>query len=106
MVFSSLIFIFIFLPVFFLLYFVSKDKYKNTVLLLASLFFYSWGEPKYVLLMVFSILINYIFARLIDKYRDKAKIFLVYPVTLNPYVEHIEPTKVAPTVDAIAVILS
>jgi len=79
----NLIFIFIFLPVFFLLYFVSKDKYKNTVLLLASLFFYSWGEPKYVLLMVFSILINYIFARLIDKYRDKAKIFLVLSIVIN-----------------------
>ncbi|MGL5647418.1 MAG: MBOAT family O-acyltransferase [Clostridium sp.] len=62
MVFSSLVFIFRFLPIFFLIYYIVPKKFKNIVLLLGSLLFYSWGEGKYFLLIVFSILINYFFS--------------------------------------------
>ena len=77
MVFSSLLFIYFFLPIFFLLYFIIKNrKYRNTILLLFSLFFYAYGEPVYILLMVLSIVANYYLAILIDKYRSK-KIFVL-----------------------------
>ena len=81
MVFSSLVFLFVFLPIFFLIYFLSKDKFKNIILLIFSLFFYSWGEPKYIVLMLFSIFINYLLARLIDKTKNNRKLFLVRLLT-------------------------
>ena len=59
MVFSSLVFLWIFLPVVFTLYFTAKEQYRNVILLIASLFFYAWGEPVYVLVMILSIIINY-----------------------------------------------
>ncbi len=59
MVFSSLIFLWLFLPVVFTLYFLAKEQYRNVILLVASLFFYAWGEPVYVLVMILSIIINY-----------------------------------------------
>lgn len=59
MVFSSLIFLWLFLPVVFVLYFVAKEKYRNVILLIASLFFYAWGEPVYVFVMILSIVVNY-----------------------------------------------
>ncbi len=71
MVFSSLSFLFFFLPLLLVIYYISKDNYKNYILLVFSLIFYSWGEPVYVLLMILSIIINYIVAILIDKYKDK-----------------------------------
>lgn len=63
MVFSSIIFIFYFIPCFFLIYYITPQKYKNFVCLLGSLFFYAWGEPYYVLLMLASIALNYCFGR-------------------------------------------
>ncbi|WP_096272590.1 MBOAT family O-acyltransferase [Paucisalibacillus globulus] len=69
MVFSNLVFLFAFLPIVLVLYIVVRNELKNYILLLASLVFYAWGEPRFVLLMLFSILINYIFGLLIDKYR-------------------------------------
>ncbi len=69
MLFSSLTFIFVFLPMLLLVYYLAKDKYRNFILCLASLLFYAWGEPKYVLLMLLSIVVNYFLARLLDKYR-------------------------------------
>ena len=71
MVFSSLSFLFFFLPLLLVVYYISKDNYKNYILLVFSLIFYSWGEPVYVLLMILSIIINYIVAILIDKYENK-----------------------------------
>ncbi len=65
MIFSSITFLFYFLPLFLLLYFITP--FKNTVLLIASLFFYAWGEAQYVVLMLFSIGINFSFGLLIDK---------------------------------------
>ncbi|MFC2032282.1 MBOAT family O-acyltransferase [Chloroflexota bacterium] len=73
MVFSSLEFIFRFLPIALLLYFIAPRKLKNPILLIASLFFYAWGEPIYVFLMIFSCVINYALAIPIDKYRGTTK---------------------------------
>ena len=70
MIFSSLFFICIFLPVTLILYYVVPRKAKNLILLIMSLIFYAWGEPVYVLLMIFSILYNYFSARSIAYYRE------------------------------------
>lgn len=86
MLFSSLTFLFAFLPLTLVLYFLAKDKFKNYVLLVASLVFYAWGEPKYIVLMILSIIFNYFIARLIDRKRKKkgvAKIWLVVAVAVN-----------------------
>lgn len=63
MVFSSVEFLFRFLPIFLFLYFIVPQKYKNVVLLIGSLGFYAWGEPIYIFLMLASILINYYISR-------------------------------------------
>ena len=55
MVFSSMIFLWLFLPIILLLYFISNNKFKNIILLIGSLIFYAWGEPKYIILMLISI---------------------------------------------------
>ena len=60
MLFSSIVFLFTFLPIVLILYYVLPRQFKNPVLLLASLLFYAWGEPIYLFLMMFSILFNYI----------------------------------------------
>lgn len=79
MVFSSITFLFYFLPVVLLLYYIMPKKYKNAIILIASLLFYFFGEPVYIILMIFSIIITYIFGLLIDKYRyaENSKIFLI-----------------------------
>ncbi len=59
MVFSSLLFLFRFMPIAFLLYYTVPKKLKNLTLLILSLFFYAWGEPKYIWIMVVSILVDY-----------------------------------------------
>lgn len=71
MVFSNLVFIFMFLPVVLFFYFIARKELKNFVLICASLVFYAWGEPKYVFLMLFSILLNYIFGLAIDYFKDQ-----------------------------------
>ena len=77
MVFSSLLFIYFFLPIFLIAYFAIKNrKYRNVVLLLFSLVFYAYGEPIYSLLMILSIVVNYFLAILIDKYNSK-KLFII-----------------------------
>lgn len=85
MVFSSVLFLFRFLPVFFICYYVAPGRMKNFILLLGSLFFYAWGEPVYILLMLFSTLSDYAHGRLIEKYRGggRAKLFLVSSVLIN-----------------------
>lgn len=86
MLFSSTTFIFIFLTLLLILYFPIKNiKYRNIILLIFSLIFYSWGEPKYIFLMLITVLIAYIFGLLIDKYRfekRKRKLFLIISVVL------------------------
>ena len=81
MIFSSVLFIFFFLPLFLLTYYVFPKKCRNIILLIFSLIFYAWGEPIYVLLMIFSAFINYIFSILIDK--KKKKFYLVICIILN-----------------------
>lgn len=61
MVFSSSIFIFAFLPFVLAGYYLLKESYRNAFLLLVSLLFYAWGEPKYVWIMILTIAINYLF---------------------------------------------
>ena len=73
MVFSSLLFLFRFLPLVFLLYYLTPRRGRNVVLFLFSLFFYAWGEPKYVFLMLFSITMDYTVGRLIDKAKREGK---------------------------------
>lgn len=73
MVFSSSIFLFIFLPICLLGYYLLDRKFKNFFLLVMSLIFYAWGEPKFVILMILSIVINYFIARLIDTKRESKK---------------------------------
>lgn len=68
MVFSSMEFLFRFLPVFLIAYFITKPKYRNVTLLCGSLVFYAYGEPIYILLMVFSIYVNHFMARRIYQY--------------------------------------
>lgn len=82
MLFSSLTFLFIFFPAVICVYFLSKNRvYRNIVLLLFSLVFYSWGEPKYILLMIIEVTFTYFIAleieKNIDKNKKKAKIYLI-----------------------------
>lgn len=73
MVFSSAIFLLMFLPVTFIVNFFLNNKFSNVWLLLASLFFYAWGEPVFVLLMILSIILNWLVGILIAKTKDKKR---------------------------------
>lgn len=88
MIFSSIFFVCCFLPVMMLLYynpFLKSLTYKNTVLLLGSLAFYAWGEPVFVLVMIISIILNYIFGIVISANSDKiaGKIFFITAMSYN-----------------------
>lgn len=82
MLFSGIPFLFYFLPCVLLIYFIVPQKGRNAVLLVASLFFYGWGEPKFLLFMVFSIAQGYVFARLIGRGKRK-KLFLTLSLVLS-----------------------
>ena len=73
MVFSSMIFLWLFLPILILIHFITPKKYRDYVLLAFSLIFYAWGEPKYILLILLSIIMNYVLALIMDKTNTKAK---------------------------------
>ena len=86
MVFSSLVFLFIFFPVTLFFYFIMKnDKAKNIILVIASLIFYSWGEPVWVCLLIFSSVLDYSVSLGIEKYRGKkiTKLFVALSVIIN-----------------------
>lgn len=86
MIFSSLVFLYVFLPINIFFYFVSKNNtYRNIILLSFSLFFYAWGEPLFISVLLFSGFINYFFALLVDKYRGnyKSKISLFLAVAID-----------------------
>ena len=88
MVFSSLLFLFRFLPIVFLIYYLVPFKLKNTVLFLSSLFFYTWGEPKFFPIMLISIGVNYVAGLLMEKYDEKPKVrkicfWVAFVVTLG-----------------------
>ena len=92
MLFSSIFFIFTFLPVLMALYFMippENMRLRNVVLLLASLIFYSWGEPVYVALMIFSIAFNWYMALVIERKinaKDRAKKELVFTIIINLFI--------------------
>ena len=87
MVFSSIPFIFFFLPVFLILYYLVPYKVKNILLLIFSLIFYAWGEPIYILLMIFSSVVDYTNGRMIEKYaqnnQKRKKLFLIISIIVN-----------------------
>lgn len=69
MVFSSLLFLFVFLPLFLICYWIVPKQFRNLVLFISSLLFYAWGEPVYVLIMIFSTVLDYSCGIIIDRYR-------------------------------------
>jgi alginate O-acetyltransferase complex protein AlgI len=85
MVFSSITFLYIFLPIVLILYFITPHKLRNYILLLASLFFYFCGEPKYITLFIVSIIINYVYGVLIEKHlgTKTAKYVVVSAIIIN-----------------------
>lgn len=86
MVFSSVLFIFVFLPVFLIIYYLNPRFLRNLVLVIASLIFYAWGEPVYILIMIFASIFDYMNGILIEKYRNdkfKAKVILVFSLVVN-----------------------
>lgn len=87
MVFSSLTFLFAYLPIVLLAYFLVPIKWRNFVLLIVSLFFYGWGEPIYVVVMVFSIIVNWLFGNVIennlDTNHEKSKRALIFCIVFN-----------------------
>lgn len=86
MVFSSLLFLFRFMPAAFLLYYISPKRIKNLTLLILSLFFYAWGEPKYIWIMVVSILVDYTCGQGIKRLGSRTvwrRLFLMVSVCIN-----------------------
>ena len=81
MIFSSIYFIYYFLIIFLILYFITPKKFKNYTLLLGSLFFYFYGDSKYIVLLLISSLANYILGRLISK--KNKKLFLIIGLIFN-----------------------
>ena len=85
MLFTSISFLYYFLPALIIIYFITPKKYKNIILLIASLLFYFYGEPKYVFLMIVEIVIAYIGAILIDKYKSQSKNILIITLFIHVF---------------------
>ncbi|MBQ4524370.1 MAG: MBOAT family protein [Lachnospiraceae bacterium] len=88
MVFSSLLFLFRFLPIALFVYVITPKKFKNFVLFLASLIFYAWGEPQYVVLMIFSTVVDFVHGDLVYRCKEKgnlkaAKCFVASSAIMN-----------------------
>lgn len=88
MVFSSLLFLFRFLPIVFILYFIAPRSLRNAVLFLVSIIFYAWGEPVYVVLMLFSTLVDYVHGLLVEHFMKlgktrQAKLAVASSMTIN-----------------------
>lgn len=88
MVFSSLTFLFVFLPIILIVYYINPRKIRNAILFIGSLVFYAWGEPVYIVIMLFSTVFDYINGLLIKKYKEtkqikKARIILVNSIIVN-----------------------
>ena len=84
MLFSSITFLYYFLPIVLLIYFLAPKNVRNGILLLASLIFYAWGEPKYVILMIASIFVGYFSGIIIERFKGRpgAKIALIISIVL------------------------
>jgi len=86
MVFSSLTFLYVFLPIVLIAYYIAPLKGKNIIIFLSGLLFYAWGEPFYVIIMLFSTVVDYTAGRLIDHFDNKPKmrtLFLLMSVVVN-----------------------
>lgn len=83
MLFSSIPFLFYFLPCVLILYAVSPKKFKNFTLLICSLVFYAWGEPRLVILMLLTVFLGYVLGLLTEKYNKYKKIFLSLSIALS-----------------------
>ena len=85
MLFSSIPFLYYFLPAVMLLYFLVPKKLRNSVLFLSSMFFYAWGEPRYVWFMLFSITQGYLFGLLIERFQGQrlSKVFLTSTIAVS-----------------------
>jgi len=86
LIFSSLTFLFAYLPLTLAIYFLAPLRWRNLILLLVSLFFYGWGEPIYITIMFLSILIDYSHGLLVEKYREndqKARYFVTQSIIFN-----------------------
>ena len=81
MIFSSLLFLFRFLPAVLVLYYLAPRPLRNLVLLLCSLVFYAWGEPVYIILMIVSILVSYTGGILVDRFKTQGKRYFVLYVS-------------------------
>ena len=82
MLFSSITFIYYFLPILLLVYFIVPKKYKNLVLLIFSLIFYFLGEPKYIVILILSCLLNYFFGKKVNDSKNK-KLWLIISIIYN-----------------------
>lgn len=82
MLFSSMTFVFMFLPIVCALYLLSSKRFHNPILLAASILFYAWGEPKYLAIMLLTILINYAGAIAVEKFNHK-KLWLIFTIIVD-----------------------
>ena len=71
MVFSSLYFLFLYLPIVLLVYYITPLRWRNLWLLVVNLVFYGWGEPKYILLMIFTIVLDYFAGLMVARYKKQ-----------------------------------
>ena len=86
MVFSSIVFLYIFLPIMLLLYFIVPSKFKNAIMILASLVFFAWGEIRYIFIMLVLAVMDFVCGKQITKYQDnkrKKLLFLMINVVVN-----------------------
>ena len=86
MVFSSIVFLYIFLPIMLLIYFIVPNKFKNAVMIVASLIFFAWGEIRYIFIMLLLAVMDYVCGQKINKYNDnliKKRLFLFIDVGTN-----------------------
>ena len=86
MVFSSIVFLYIFLPIMLIIYFIVPNKFKNAVMIIASLIFFAWGEIRYIFIMLVLAIMDYICGKKIDKYKEdlnKKKVFLFIDISIN-----------------------
>lgn len=86
MVFSSLVFLFVYFPIVMVVMKLSPLKYRNLILFVVSLVFYGWGEPKYILIMLLSTVVDYFNGYMIDKNKNNRKVakrFVIFSIVFN-----------------------
>lgn len=82
MLFSSMTFLFVFMPVVMAVYFLAKKEIRNYILLIASIIFYAWGEPRYLAIMILTILVNYVGAIALEQYKNQRQRLALVTLTL------------------------